>query len=390
MSSKFRGVKWNNARFPSTIKIRRSIDLAELGDFGSIASDAIDLPTSGAVHRDDTKGSKSGTRQYVDLRTIQGQYSNVVDTQDMGLIGDATTTHRVWSASGAITDVVTEAPTGILAPSNAADPSSPDFDHTNYSWTITTSYDVPNPPSGLNYTAYENGEYAQVPETDAYNSGTWTVTTDAPDGTQVYMYTSNVYLGTYDSQDDPENSDFSGSVYGTKTVQNGQITGNFSAYNDGVAENGELKKIVIKDKNTWTWGEYTELAETQWLHFVDESNAWSPPQSGDSVLGGESYAGESGIYWTQWQTAADSATGNPQIILRVNESTMTNDRQTITYILDNIYGPGSSFFIVGHGMTTLTSTPNKSYASQTLAVYTFDLDTAPSSTQYLTAMRFYA
>ena len=113
MASKFRGVKWNNARFPSTIKIRRSIDLAELGDFGSITENSSDLPTAGATHRKATGGSTSATRGHTDLQSL---FDTVVDNQDMGSIGDATTTHRVWSAMGAITDIVTEAPTGILAP----------------------------------------------------------------------------------------------------------------------------------------------------------------------------------------------------------------------------------------------------------------------------------
>ena len=114
MSSKFRGVKWNNASFPSTIKIRRSIDLAELGDFGSITESTSDLPTAGATHRKETGGSTSATRGHTDLRTIHGEA--VVDNQDLGLISDATTTHRVWSAMGAITDVVTEASASLDNP----------------------------------------------------------------------------------------------------------------------------------------------------------------------------------------------------------------------------------------------------------------------------------
>ena len=109
MANKFRGTTWN---MQNKIQIRRSIDLAELGDFGEIAETTSDLPTAGAVHRKATGGSTSGTRGYTDL---QGLFDTVVDNQDMGLVADATTTHRIWSPSGAITDVVTEAPTGILA-----------------------------------------------------------------------------------------------------------------------------------------------------------------------------------------------------------------------------------------------------------------------------------
>lgn len=118
--AKFRGTTWNNASFGAKIQIRRSIDLAELGDLGAINEDAVDLPTRGALHRKDKGGSTSGTRGYADFRNIQGQYSNVVDTQDMGLIGDATTTHRIWSSTGAITDVVTSAPTTLDNPTTSS------------------------------------------------------------------------------------------------------------------------------------------------------------------------------------------------------------------------------------------------------------------------------
>lgn len=105
MANKFRGITWNNARFGPKIQVRRSIDIAELGDFGSITDDVRDLPTSGALHRADKNGSTSGTRNYTDLRNIAGQYSNVVDTQDMGLISETASTHRIWSPTGAITDI---------------------------------------------------------------------------------------------------------------------------------------------------------------------------------------------------------------------------------------------------------------------------------------------
>ena len=117
MANKFRGTTWNNARFGPKIQIRRSIDLAELGDFGEITETPSDLPTAGAVHRKATGGSTSGTRGYTDL---QGLFDAVVDNQDMGLVSDATTAHRIWSSTGAITDIVTSAPTGILPVSSSS------------------------------------------------------------------------------------------------------------------------------------------------------------------------------------------------------------------------------------------------------------------------------
>ena len=99
MANKYRGVKWNNAGAGPKVKIRRSIWLAELQDFGAITDDAVDLPTAGAVHRAAYGGSKSGTREFVDLSTVNDLA--VVDTQDHGLIGDTATTLTVWPAVGA-------------------------------------------------------------------------------------------------------------------------------------------------------------------------------------------------------------------------------------------------------------------------------------------------
>jgi hypothetical protein len=114
--SKFRGINWNNALFREKIIVRRTIDIAEMGDRGSIVENPSDLPTSGATHRKSTGGSTSATRGHVDLRAIAGNHSNVVDTQDMGLISETTSTHRIWSSTGAITDIVTSAPTTLGNP----------------------------------------------------------------------------------------------------------------------------------------------------------------------------------------------------------------------------------------------------------------------------------
>ena len=84
--ARYRGMITNNIKFDATIKVRRSIDLRELSDFGSIADAAQDLPTSGATHRKATGGSTSATRGYADLRDIHS--SAVVDRQDMGSIVD--------------------------------------------------------------------------------------------------------------------------------------------------------------------------------------------------------------------------------------------------------------------------------------------------------------
>jgi len=65
------------------VKVRRSIDLRELSDFGLITSSGSDLPTAGATHRASTGGSTGGTRGYTNLGVLA---TVVVDNQDMGSI----------------------------------------------------------------------------------------------------------------------------------------------------------------------------------------------------------------------------------------------------------------------------------------------------------------
>ena len=65
------------------IKVRRTIDLRELSDFGAITSSGDDLPTSGAGHSSATGGSTGRTRGYTQLGLVSGP---MVDNQDMGAI----------------------------------------------------------------------------------------------------------------------------------------------------------------------------------------------------------------------------------------------------------------------------------------------------------------
>ena len=71
------------------IKVRRTIDLRELSDFGVITSSGDDLPTAGAGHNPATGGSTGRTRGYTALGTVAGP---VVDNQDMGSIATAAST----------------------------------------------------------------------------------------------------------------------------------------------------------------------------------------------------------------------------------------------------------------------------------------------------------
>ncbi|OUU25146.1 MAG: hypothetical protein CBB97_10410 [Candidatus Endolissoclinum sp. TMED37] len=82
--SRFRGIKVANLQ-TYRFKVRRSIDLREMADFGSIADSSDDLPTKGATHRG-SLGATSGTRGYTDLSTVADQAT--VDKQDMGSIAD--------------------------------------------------------------------------------------------------------------------------------------------------------------------------------------------------------------------------------------------------------------------------------------------------------------
>lgn len=82
--ARYRGMITNNVGVGLKVKVRRSIDLRELSDFGSITDAAQDLPTSGATHRKATSGSTSATRGYANLSTIAD--GTIVDRQDMGSI----------------------------------------------------------------------------------------------------------------------------------------------------------------------------------------------------------------------------------------------------------------------------------------------------------------
>ena len=67
------------------IKVRRTIDLREMDDFGVITDSGDDLPTRGAGHSSVTGGSTGRTRGYTSLGEITGVR---VDAQDFGSITD--------------------------------------------------------------------------------------------------------------------------------------------------------------------------------------------------------------------------------------------------------------------------------------------------------------
>ncbi|MBG10483.1 MAG: hypothetical protein CMD92_04865 [Gammaproteobacteria bacterium] len=101
--AKYRGITWQNSGAGPKVRVRRSIWLAELEDFGVITDSADDLPTRGALHRG-SLGATSGTRGYVNLSTVNDLA--VVDTQDHGLITDTAVT-AAWKTNPENTNVVT-------------------------------------------------------------------------------------------------------------------------------------------------------------------------------------------------------------------------------------------------------------------------------------------
>jgi hypothetical protein len=67
------------------VKVRRTVDLREMNNFGVITDSGDDLPTRGAGHTSAALGSTGRTRGYTDLGAITGVK---IDTQDFGAIID--------------------------------------------------------------------------------------------------------------------------------------------------------------------------------------------------------------------------------------------------------------------------------------------------------------
>ena len=103
MANTYRNVKWNNIGTGAKVRVRRSIWLAELQDFGAITDAAEDLPTAGATHRGPNLGSVSGTREYVDLSTVSDL--TVVDNQDHGLLTETASTAVAWKLNTENTNI---------------------------------------------------------------------------------------------------------------------------------------------------------------------------------------------------------------------------------------------------------------------------------------------
>jgi len=71
------------------VKVRRTIDLREMDDFGVITDSGDDLPTRGAGHSSAALGSTGRTRGYTSLGLVTGTR---IDAQDFGSITDTAST----------------------------------------------------------------------------------------------------------------------------------------------------------------------------------------------------------------------------------------------------------------------------------------------------------
>lgn len=153
-------------------------------------------------------------------------------------------------------------------------------DFASYTWGDVVVYDsqgntldvanpLPFPPSQHTATEWEDPTiYGQWYEGETI---TWEVTTDAPDGTQVYWYVGKTYRD-YDIDDDPVyDLPFSGpgsDRYGTITVSGGKLSGTYTLnIADGENEAGEFSFIVVQPTSSSL---YTErLTQSQWLYMND-------------------------------------------------------------------------------------------------------------------------
>ena len=155
-----------------------------------------------------------------------------------------------------------------------------DFDPSVYNWVITTNIDAPNPSlssdQSYNYVNYSiNSFYREDsnyhPQWTEGTTISYTITSNAPEGTEVYVTLIKVSLD-YSSSNDPNISDIdyiSSDISGWKTVDsNGQFTGTVTSNDDGVAESGEMYQIWVLPRSG-AYGNAERLAESQWMYLAD-------------------------------------------------------------------------------------------------------------------------
>ena len=250
----------------------------------------------------------------------------------------------------------------------------------DYNWTVTTSFDTNDPNAYYLSTSNLGGTYGQIEEGAA--AGTWTITTDAPDGTQVFTVIVSAWLGTYDYANDPTAGMSEWTYpnypqYGYKTVANGQISGSWQALNDGFAENGEVVRLSVRANS----GYASQLVTTEWFEIVDSGQAtntpWSAPSAGESFTGGEGYW-ESGVSHGYWYTASGSSTGNPRVTIRIENTWDYDLRRDIEYALQQMQ-VGDSFLIGTTSMTVTGNITSGPDSNPDYTLYSFDVNAAPNT-----------
>ena len=225
--AKYRGVTWQNSGAGPKVRVRRSIWLAELEDFGLVTENSGDLPTRGATHRG-SLGATSGTRGYVNLSTVNDLA--VVDTQDHGLITDTAVT-AAWKTNPENTNVVT----------------------------------APAPT----YSVSHNGGTS----VDEGDSVTFTLTTtNVANGTTLYFTTSYVQSsGGY-----TDSNDFSGANAGPVTVTNNSASFTVTLAEDSSTESGnnEYEAFIGNFGTSYAYADI--LASSGTIEINDTSTAASP------------------------------------------------------------------------------------------------------------------
>jgi len=269
----------------------------------------------------------------------------------------------------------------------------------SYSWSISTSIDASNPPT--NAVPLASGQPSYVVNTDVTNSNyhgqlhegstmTWSATTDAPDGVQVYFLVASIYQDYANpNTDDPSYPDITATpgTYGWLTASNGQVSGSITAIEDLIAESGEMKQIWLMASPT----DYSNvLAESQWFHINDNPEpTYSLSADNTTINEGDTVTftltttnvtdGTNIAYTVTGIDANDLSSGSLTGNITVNSNTgtaaftlaadtTTEGDETMTLTLDN--GGGALDVVI----TDSSTTPEVTSAdfSNTTLLYTLD------------------
>ena len=290
-----------------------------------------------------------------------GTVTNGVATTQLSIVADQTTETGYekfrfvvssdddgvqWTGDGAGTTP------WITIVDSSQTPTAPDL--TQYNWEFT----VPTADTGNNTTYVNTSNPGQLVEGVEYP---FVINTNAPDGTQVFLWWSGSWVGTYDYDADPSpysDMSYQKPSYGWHTVSNGQVTGVIKPYDDGVAENGEMVRFNIKDVSGWS--NYNTLARSEWFLIADPGTSFVPPQSGQQVITGwHPQHSEDAISFLNW--TIDVGPGEDvRFHLTIDETVDTVGRQEASFAFGQIeVGDVLTFWIVDH---------NGSYASTDVTI----------------------